>query len=98
MRMIALADVHQRTDDITHHVMQECIRLEREYDQIALFFNADAFDGLTGVMDWHSAARNAEKSCSPKSKSAPFRIHSISSGLKTHPARFFHNGERTGLL
>ena len=47
---------------------------------------------------WHSAARNAEKSCSPTSACAASIIRPASSGRNTQPARPAHSGERTGWL
>ena len=63
------ADAHgpqQRPGDVAHHVMQECIGGDLDLDVIAVAANGDADSTRrTGVGDWHSAERNAEKSCSP---------------------------------
>ena len=67
---ICLPHINQATHDIAHHVMQECVGTEFKCNDVAVRVISIFVTLRTGDLAWHSAARNALKSCSPRSNCA----------------------------
>ena len=87
----------RRAGDVAHHVVQEGVGRDLDLDAIAVAARRrQPITRRTGVGDWHSAARNAEKSCSPDQRTAPPRAcASASSGRRIQQTRRRSSAGRT---